>query len=178
MNKPYATLDLESETTVVLNEVALDASSSGDQFSLYYSVYQIEAVQGSTIFDIITDSVSGDYPASIGDNAILNHVSHTVGGIPAGEFNNVPYPVVGYRYDTASGTIITGVRIDLGAGATANTSGIVTQSSSTNVTFRTPLSIMPADRIRFFVMNNMIHVRYFDGSSNYYSPISNSLQQY
>jgi hypothetical protein len=177
MNKPYPTLDVESEAIVVPNEIVLDAESSGDQWAMYHNVVHIVSLQGSRIIDIITYNIN-NYPAEIGDTATLIGLSQSVGGIPPGELNGVPFPILGYTYDEATGTtIITGVRVDLGVDATANTSEIVSPSN-VNVTYKTPLSLMPADRIRFFVMNNKIHVRYFDGTTNKYAAISNILQQY
>ena len=175
MNKPYATLDIESVDSDQYN-VLLDAESSGDEFSVYYPVVQFETVQGSVIIDIITDSLSNSgYPAELGDTATLIGLSQSIGGIPASALNGVAFPIVEFRYDSVSPSLITGVRVDIGA--TTNATAVVTVTN-VNVTYKTPLSIMPAGRIRFFFMNNKIYVRYFDGSVNKYAAISNLLQQY
>ena len=101
----------------------------------------------------------------IGDKATFTNNTTDVGGILAGYLNGT-FIVIGYFFN--SDFEKKGVIVDISITATSSQVAAVNVQAS----FVTPLSTMPANNIRFFVLNNRLYARDNDGVVNRYGEIT------
>ena len=176
MNRPYSTQEpAEEQINTVSNskDTLVDDDSQGSNFVLYQNISQISCTAGSSIFKFINQGLTWDGVVDIGDVATITNVTTDVGGV-LGSYLNGSYTVQGFFLN--SDYEKKGVLLDISINASSSEVVAVTNVQSSYVT---PLSIMPSNNLRFFVMNNRVYVRWFDGTNNKYSEITNSaMQQY
>ena len=168
MNRPYSTQEPveEQQINTVSNskDTLVDDDSLGENYFLFRNISQISSTAASSLFKFLNQGLNWD-GIKIGDKATFSNNTTDVGGVLAGYLNGT-FTVIEHYFN--SDFDIKGVIVDIGITAQSLHVATVNVQSS----YVTPLAIMPPQNIRFFILNNRLYARYYDGVVNRYGEIT------